>query len=126
MFSSYSALAHLKCTKLKNNYGASLVDGRIWHLRTVNSELQESFSRLTAKYKDHEVNFSALWESSKTNSKASLDSNASTSEGCSKYYKIDVQACVTNLEKLEKLIKAKDVQLNRLNMLVRNGYEGNF
>ena len=125
MFSSYSSLAHLKCTKLKNDCGASLVDSRIWHLRIVNSELQESFSGFTAKYKDHEVNFSALWESSKNNSKASLDSNASTSEGCTKYYKIDFQACVTNLEKLEKLIKAKDVQLNRLNMLVRNGYEGN-
>jgi hypothetical protein len=28
------------------------------------------------------------------------------------------------LAKLEKLIKAKDAQLERLNQLVRNGYEG--
>jgi hypothetical protein len=30
-----------------------------------------------------------------------------------------------NLAKLEKLIKAKDGELNSLNMLVKNGYEGN-
>ena len=113
-------------SKEKMSKDHTLASESLATLKNSYSELQESFSRLTAKYKDHEVNFSALWESSKTNSKASLDSNASTSEGCSKYYKIDVQACVTNLEKLEKLIKAKDVQLNRLNMLVRNGYEGNF
>jgi hypothetical protein len=53
-----------------------------------------------------------------------LDSKASTSVGCSKCYKVDVQACVTNLAKLEKLIKAKDAQLKRLNKLVINGYEG--
>ena len=30
-----------------------------------------------------------------------------------------------NLAKLEKLIKTKDGELNSLNMLVKNGYEGN-
>jgi hypothetical protein len=29
------------------------------------------------------------------------------------------------MAKLEKLIQAKDAQLERLNMLVKNGYEGN-
>ena len=29
------------------------------------------------------------------------------------------------MAKLEKLVKAKDGELNRLNMLVKNGYEGN-
>jgi hypothetical protein len=72
-----------------------------------------------------EVSYNALWESTKTNSKATLDSNISTSEGCSKYYKVDVQACITNMANLEKLIQAKDAKLERLNMLVKNGYEGN-
>jgi len=84
-------------------------------LKTTNGELQDSLSSLTVKYKDLEVNYF----------KAILDSNVSTSEGCSKCYKIDVQACVANLAKLEKLVKAKDGELNRLNMLVKNGYEGN-
>jgi cytochrome c551/c552 len=75
------------------------------------------------KYKGLEVSYNALWESTKTISKATFNSNISTSQGCSKCYKIDVQACVTNLAKLEKLIKAKDSQLERLNKLVRNGYE---
>jgi hypothetical protein len=77
-----------------------------------------------AKYKGLEVSYNALWESIETKSKATLDSNVSTSEGCSRCYKIDVQACITNLAKLEKLIKAKDAQLERLNKLVKNGYEG--
>ena len=94
-------------------------------LKATNSELQDSLSSLTVKYKDLEVNYSALWESTKTNSMAKLDSNVSTSEGCSKCYKIDVQSCVANIEKLEKLVKAKDGELNQLNMLVRNDYEGN-
>jgi hypothetical protein len=34
-----------------------------------------------------------------------------------KCYKVDVQACVTNMAKLEKLIQAKDTQLERMNML---------
>jgi hypothetical protein len=29
------------------------------------------------------------------------------------------------MAKLEKLIQAKDAQLERMNMLVKNGYEGN-
>jgi hypothetical protein len=76
------------------------------------------------KFNDLEVNYNVLWESTKSNSKATLDSNVSTSKGCSKCYKVDVQACVTNMA-LEKLIQAKDAQLERLNMLVKNGYECN-
>jgi hypothetical protein len=99
----------------------TLINESLASLRATHSELQESFSCLTVKYNDLEVNYNVLWENSRTNSKATL---YSTSVGCSKCYKIDVQVCVTNLAKLEKLIKAKDAQLKRLNKLVRNGYEG--
>jgi hypothetical protein len=102
----------------------TLMNESLASLKATHSELQESFSCLTTKYKGLEVSYNALWESTKTNSKATLDSNISTSEGCSSCYRIDVQACITNLSKLEKLIKAKDAQLERLNKLVRNGYEG--
>jgi hypothetical protein len=103
----------------------TLINESLASIKASYSELQESFSCLSVKYKDLEVNYEALWESTKTNSKATLDSNVSTSKGCSRCYKIDVQACVANLAKLEKLIQAKDAQLERFNILVKNGYEGN-
>jgi hypothetical protein len=94
-------------------------------LKATHSELQESFSCLTTKYNGLEVSYGALWESTKTNFKPTHDSNVSTSEGCSKCYKIDAQSCVTNMEKLDMLIQAKDVKLEIMNMLVKHGYEGN-
>jgi hypothetical protein len=102
-----------------------LINESLASLKATHSELQESFSYLIVKYKYLEVNYSSLWESTKTNSKATFDSNISTSEGCSKCYKIDVQVCVTNMAKLEKLVQSKDAQLERMNMLVKYGYEGN-
>ena len=77
------------------------------------------------KYKDLEVNHNVLLESTKTHSKAIPNSNVSTSEECSKCYKFDIQACVANMAKLEELIKAKDLEIKRLNMIVKNGYKGN-
>jgi hypothetical protein len=102
----------------------TLINQSLASLKATHSKFEESFSCLTTKYKCLEVSYNALCES-KTNSKGTLDSNVSTSEGCSKCYKVDVQACVTNMAKLEKLIQAKDAQLERLNMLIKNGYEGN-
>jgi hypothetical protein len=112
-------------SKERTSKETTLINESLTSLKTTHSELQESFSCLMTKYKGIEVSYNALWESTKTNSKATLDSNISTSEGCSKRYKVDVQACVTNMVKLEKLIQAKDAQLERLKMLVKNGCEGN-
>jgi hypothetical protein len=103
----------------------TLINESLASLKATHSELQESFSCLTTKYNGLEVSYNALWESTKTNSKATLDSNIFTSEGCSKCYKIDVQTCVTNMAKLEKLIQEKDVKLERMNKLVKHRYEGN-
>ena len=99
-------LANDSLDKLKSSYG----------------ELQESFSCLEVKYKDLEVNYSTLWDSTSSQSKATLDPNASTSEGCAKCYNVDINACLTNISKLEDTIKAKDGQIKRLNMLVSQGY----
>ena len=88
-------------------------------LKATNGELQDSLSKLTVKYKDLEVNYKVLWESTKTHSKAISNSNVSTSEGCSKCYKIDVQTCVANLAKLEELNKAKDCEIKRLNVILQ-------
>jgi hypothetical protein len=103
----------------------TLINESLASLKATHSELQERFSCLTTTYNGLEVSYNAFWESTKTNFKATLDSNISTSEGCSKCYKIDVQAYVTNMAKLEKLIQAKYVQLERMNMLVKHGYEDN-
>jgi hypothetical protein len=54
-----------KETTLINKYLASL--------KATHSELQESFSCLATKYKYLEVSYNALWESTKTNSKATLN-----------------------------------------------------
>jgi hypothetical protein len=87
-------------------------------LKNAHSELQERHSCLEDINKDLEVSYSTLWESTKSSSKAKLDSNASTSKGCSKCYDHDINDCVTNFSKLEEAIKGKDDQIYKLNMLV--------
>ena len=67
------------------------------------------------------MNYSTLWKKTKSNSKATLDSNASTSKGCSKCHNHGINACVTNLAKLEEAIKAKDAQIYKFCMLVGKG-----
>jgi len=102
----------------------NLANDSLAKLKNSHSELQENFSCLDVKFKELEVNYNALWDNTSSKSKATLNSNASTSEGCSKCYKFNVNDCLTNIAKLEDSIKAKDNQINRLNMLVRLGYDG--
>jgi hypothetical protein len=77
-------------------------------LKATHSELQSSFSCLTKKHKILEANYSTLWESTKANPKATLDSCASTSKGCSICSNIDINALKTNHARLEEKIKSKD------------------
>jgi hypothetical protein len=105
-------LSLAKDSKERMSKETTLINESLASQKATHSKLQEIFSFLTIKYKGLEVSYNTLWESTKTNSKATLDSNISTSEGCSRCYKIDVQACITNLAKLEKLIKANDAQLD--------------
>lgn len=70
------------------------------------------------------MNYNALWKSTKANPKANLDSNSSTSKGCSRCYKFDISAYETNLARLEDVINGKNKELDRLNMLVKQGYIG--
>jgi len=53
-------------------------------LKNVHSELQERHSRLEDINKELKGSYDTLWERTKSSSKATLDSNASTSKGCSK------------------------------------------
>ncbi|RCV30654.1 hypothetical protein SETIT_6G112300v2 [Setaria italica] len=80
----------------------TLANESLTSLKATHSEFQESSSCLTTN----------------------LDSNVSTSEGCSTCYKIDVNACIADIAKLKESIQARDVQIKRLNMLVAQGYEG--
>ncbi|KAG2606429.1 hypothetical protein PVAP13_4NG220911 [Panicum virgatum] len=88
-------------------------DSNLRILKNAHSELQKRHSRLEDIYKNLEVNYSTLWEKTKSNSKATLDSNASTSKECSKCHNHDINACVTNLAKLKEAIKAKDAQIHK-------------
>jgi hypothetical protein len=71
-------------------------------LKATHSELQTSFSRLTDKHKNLEANYSALWESSKVNPKATFHSSASTSKGYSIYSNVDINALKTNCDRTAK------------------------
>src|SRR6266540_3106073 len=51
-------------------------------LKVVNETLQENFSCLEVRYKDLEVQFNNLWETTPSSPKANLNSNVSTSQGC--------------------------------------------
>jgi hypothetical protein len=59
----------------------TLINEFLASLKAIHSELQESFSCLTTKYSGLGVSYNTPWKSTKTNFKATLDSNVSTSEG---------------------------------------------
>src|SRR6266540_6297538 len=72
-------------------------------LKVVNETLQEDFSCLEVRYKDLEVQFNTLWETTSSLPKSNLDSNVSTSKGCKRCYNHDMDICATNLAKLGEL-----------------------
>src|SRR6266498_3100221 len=74
-------------------------------LKVVNESLQENFSCLEVRYKDLEVQFNTLWETTPLSPKANLNSNVSTSKGCNRCYNHDMDTCPTNLAKLGELEK---------------------
>jgi hypothetical protein len=80
-------------------------------LKATHSELQSSFSCLTEKHKNLQANYSTLWESTKANPKATLDSSASTSKGCFIFSNIDINSLKTNHARLEERIKSKDKEI---------------
>jgi hypothetical protein len=102
----------------------TLANESLASLKATHSELQSSLSCLTEKYKTLEANFSSLWESTKATPSARLDSNASTSKGCSTCSNIDINAIKTNHARLEDKIKSKDKEIDRLNMLITQGNIG--
>jgi hypothetical protein len=76
------------------------------------------------KHKSLKANYSTLWESTNDNSKATLDSSASTSKGCSICSNVDINALKTKHASLEEKIKSKDKEIARLNMTITQGKNG--
>ena len=95
----------------------SSVNDQIASLKNEKSVAQECLTRMEQKYQDLELNFNTLWTSTSTSPKTTDDSNVSTSNGCKRCYKIDVNACATNLVEIEK----KDKEIHRLKMILKNG-----
>jgi hypothetical protein len=116
------SLANNSNKRMSKNY--TLANESLASLKATHSELQSSFSCLMDKHKNLEANYSTLWESTKANSKATLDSGASTSIGCSIFSNVDINALKTNHARLEEKIKSKDKEIARLNMLITQGKNG--
>ena len=95
----------------------SSVNDLVASLKNEKSIAQESLISLKEKYRNLELNYSTLWASTSISPKAAEDSNVSTSNGCKRCYKIDVNACATNLVEIEK----KDKEIHRLKMILKNG-----
>ena len=73
------------------------VNDTITSLKNEKSIAQESLTSLEEKYCNLELNYSTLWPSTSTSPKATEDSNVSTSNGCKRCYKINVNVYATNL-----------------------------
>ena len=95
----------------------SLVNDTIARLKNEKSIAQDSLTHFEEKYHNLELNYSTLWASTSTSPKTTKDSNVSTSNGCKRCYKIDVNAYATNFVELEK----KNKEIHRLEMIVKNG-----
>ena len=111
------SLANDSIGKLTKEY--SSINDLVASLKNEKSIAQESLTSLEEKYRNLELNYSTLWASTSTSPKATEDSNVSTSNGCKRWYKIDVNIYATNLIELEK----KDKEIHRLKMILKNGCE---
>ncbi|WVZ55414.1 hypothetical protein U9M48_006074 [Paspalum notatum var. saurae] len=69
-------------------------------LKDAKNVLQQNISSLEVRYKELEVQFDTLWNTTSTSSSVTIDSSASTSDDCKKCYNHDMNACDTNLEKV--------------------------
>jgi phage shock protein A len=72
------SLANDSNKRMSKDY--TLANESLASLKATHSELQSSFSCLRDKHKILEANYSTLWESTKANSMATLNSSSSTSK----------------------------------------------
>ena len=82
-----------------------------------NSALKKKYCDLDEKHKELELQYNILWDSNSHPSKAKDASTTSTSQGCGKYYNIDLNAYSTNLANMEAMRK----EIARLNEIIGKG-----
>lgn len=79
---------------------------------------QAQCNSLKMRNEELEEQYSLLWSSTSHPSKAKVDSSTSTSKGCERCYKIDVDAYATNLANMEAMKK----EIARLTSLIAMGH----
>ncbi|PUZ75712.1 hypothetical protein GQ55_1G226800 [Panicum hallii var. hallii] len=79
--------------------------------------LQEKNNALKNRKEELEEQYSILWDSTKHLPKASEISSASTSKGCDRCYKFDINAYAINLANMEAMKK----EIARLNNIIASG-----
>jgi hypothetical protein len=80
-----------------------------------NITLKKKYCDLNEKHKELKLQYNILWDSNSHPSKAKDTSTPSTSQGCEKYYNLDLNAYSTNLANIEAMRK----EIARLNELAR-------
>jgi hypothetical protein len=79
--------------------------------------LKKKYCDLDEKHKELEQQYNVIWDSNSYPSKANDASTPSTSQGCRKYYNIDLNAYSTNLANMEAMRK----EIARLNEIIGEG-----
>ncbi|WVZ58209.1 hypothetical protein U9M48_008497 [Paspalum notatum var. saurae] len=96
-------LSLAKSTMEEKDENLAKANSSMDNLKNANVELQESLSSLNVRFKDLEVQYSMLWETTSSTPPTILDSNVSTSKGCNRCFDHDIDACKTNREEIGKL-----------------------
>ena len=70
-----------------------------------NITLKKKYCDLDGKHKELEMQYSILWDSNSYLTKAKETSTPSTSQGCGKYFNLDLNAYSTSLANMEAVRK---------------------
>ena len=73
--------------------------------KKANKALKKKYCDLDKKHKELELQYNILWDSNSHLSKAKDTSTPSTSQGCGKYYNLDLNVNSTNLANMEAMKK---------------------
>jgi hypothetical protein len=87
-------------------------------IKKENIALKKKYCDLDEKHKELEMQYNVLWDSNSHPSKAKDVFAPSTSQGCEKYYNLDLNAYSTNLANMEVMRK----KIARLNEIIGKGY----
>ena len=89
-------------------------------INKANKALKKKYCDLDEKHKELEMQYGILWDSNSYLPKAKETSTPSTSQGCGKYFNLDLNAYSTNLANMEAMRK----KIARLNEIIGKGWMG--